>query len=175
MMQDEDQETLKLEYLKLVPCPTELYFNNCSSAVHREPTIWNTGIALATLLVPGQIIFFIGHSLIYVRKSENINTFSKRTKKLQKAFFRAGIAQVSSPISVLIVPLILLSYILITKQYLPGLINICVLIIPANSAFSTISLLIFNAAYRNFIKGLLKVIPIAENSTNRVAVASSII
>lgn len=119
-LQDGNQELVKMEYLKLVPCPTKLYFDECSVAIPSAKNIWALGVGPAGCLIPIQVIFFISHSLMYLRKIQNINTFSKRTKKLQKSFFRAGIAQVTSPILVIVVPLFLLTYILITKQYLPG-------------------------------------------------------
>ncbi|UMM13658.1 hypothetical protein L5515_001821 [Caenorhabditis briggsae] len=103
-----------------------------------------------------------------------METFSERTKRLQVAFFRAAIAQVAAPLIVLFVPFIMLFYLIATSSNLQGLINICVLFIPANSAFSTISLLIYNAAYRKFIVGLWRVIPMTESSLNRIAVASSV-
>ncbi|EFP12738.1 CRE-SRH-49 protein [Caenorhabditis remanei] len=171
MLQDANQETLKLEYLKILPCPTELYFDSCSSAVERNPNIWNLGLLITSILIPIQVIFFIIHSFMYLRKSQNINSFSKRTKKLQKAFFRAGIAQVASPISVLIIPLALLIYIMGTRQYLPGLINICILFIPSHSVFSTFAIIIFNVPYRNYVKKILGIGQ--DNSISRVAIVSS--
>ncbi|CAO4362065.1 unnamed protein product [Caenorhabditis nigoni] len=279
-LQDVDQERQKLEWLKLVPCPTELYFDSCSSAFLRNPSVWNNVILVSSLIVPIQIVFFIAHigitntipvvlqeesqeelklknleilpcpmdlyfdscsfasskkitgwsilayatnviftleiaffiihCWICLRRSQLMETFSERTKRLQVAFFRAAIAQVAAPLIVLFVPFIMLFYLIATSSnlqefiqalwyvlnkkepnstnivfcsfckccrgnyILAGLINICVLFIPANSAFSTISLLIYNAAYRKFIVGLWRVIPMTENSLNRIAVASSV-
>ncbi|CCD64180.1 Serpentine Receptor, class H [Caenorhabditis elegans] len=172
-LQDGNQELVKMEYLKLVPCPTKLYFDECSVAIPSAKNIWALGVGPAGCLIPIQVIFFISHSLMYLRKIQNINTFSKRTKKLQKSFFRAGIAQVTSPILVIVVPLFLLTYILITKQYLPGAMNICILCIPSHSALSTGSLILFNVPYRDFVRHKFKITANSVQRNSRVAIVSS--
>uniref|UniRef100_A0A1I7UXP8 ABC transporter permease n=1 Tax=Caenorhabditis tropicalis TaxID=1561998 RepID=A0A1I7UXP8_9PELO len=60
------------------------------------------------------------HSFYCLRKSQLIDTFSARTKRLQVAFFRAAIAQTAAPIIVLFVPFIMLGYLLMTKANLQG-------------------------------------------------------
>ncbi|EFP12605.1 CRE-SRH-50 protein [Caenorhabditis remanei] len=174
LMQDESQELLKLKYLEVLPCPINLYFDSCSFAVVKKADIWSTLAYSSNLLIAIEIIFLVVHSYMYLRKSQLITTFSARTKQLQKAFFKAAIAQASAPIFVLVVPIFLLAYVYSTGAYLQGLINICILFIPANSVLSTASLLIFNAPYRNFLKQLLVSRTAPEVSSSRVAAISSV-
>ncbi|KAF1770913.1 hypothetical protein GCK72_002737 [Caenorhabditis remanei] len=174
VLQEETQEFLKLKYLAVLPCPMDLYFDVCSFAQSKRITGWSLLAYSTNVLVTVEIAFFITHCFFCLRKSQLVDTFSVRTKRLQVAFFKAAIAQVAAPLVVLFLPFIMLFYLLAMSANLQGLINICVLFIPANSAFSTISLLYFNAAYRKFIKGLIQVPALMEISNNRVAVASSV-
>ncbi|CAL2028988.1 unnamed protein product [Caenorhabditis brenneri] len=174
IMQNESQEQLKLTYLKILPCPISLYFDSCAFAVVKKVDSWSILAYGSNVLIGIEIAFLIGHSFMYLRKSQLISTFSVRTKRLQKAFFKAALAQASAPILVLVVPIFLLAYVNSTNTYLQGLINICILFIPANSVLSTASLLIFNAPYRTFLKQLFVSKRIAEQSTSRIAVTSSV-
>ena len=120
LMQDESQELLKLKYLEVLPCPINLYFDSCSFAVVKKADIWSTLAYSSNLLIAIEIIFLVVHSYMYLRKSQLITTFSARTKQLQKAFFKAAIAQASAPIFVLVVPIFLLAYVFSTGAYLQG-------------------------------------------------------
>uniref|UniRef100_A0A1I7UXP7 7TM_GPCR_Srx domain-containing protein n=1 Tax=Caenorhabditis tropicalis TaxID=1561998 RepID=A0A1I7UXP7_9PELO len=114
------QEETKLQYLEEIPCPTEIYFDSCSFALPNTTNKWTFISSILNFIGAFQLIFFIVHSSIYLRKTQLIRTFSIRTKRIQKAFFQSALAQVASPISVLLVPLFLLAYVKITRQYLQG-------------------------------------------------------
>ncbi|CAI2317924.1 unnamed protein product [Caenorhabditis sp. 36 PRJEB53466] len=157
VLSEDRQEQLKLAYLQLVPCPTELYFDACSVAYDPSTNVWSVVAAAANWTSVVQLIFFIAHSFWYLRKARQMNTFSDRTKRLQKAFFTAALAQVSAPICVIAAPLAVLSYVMASGQYLQGLINVCILAIPAHSLFSTAALLYFITPYRTFVKSLLRI------------------
>ncbi|EFP12741.1 hypothetical protein CRE_29643 [Caenorhabditis remanei] len=164
-----NQEQMKLKYLEEIPCPTEIYFDPHAFALGNSTNIYTAIALIFNLIGAVQLFFFIIHSTMYLRKIQLIQTFSIRTKRIQKSFFKSALAQVASPISVLLVPLMLLTYVRITRQYLQGLTNICILSIPAHSIFSTASLLIFNAPYRKFTKDLFR---LSEYPSNRVVVPS---
>lgn len=120
LLQEESQELLKLKYLEILPCPIDLYFNSCSFAVVKQFDIWSGLAYFTNIMIAIEIIFLIVHSFIYLRKSQMVSTFSVRTKQLQKAFFKAALAQASSPILVLAVPVFLVAYVNSTRYYLQG-------------------------------------------------------
>ncbi|CAI2317874.1 unnamed protein product [Caenorhabditis sp. 36 PRJEB53466] len=165
------QEQLKLAYLAVVPCPTALFFDPCSVAYDTSRTIWSIMANVCSGITSTQLLFFIVHSVWYLRKFRKMDNFSERTKHMQKAFFVASLVQVTAPICVIAGPLMMLTYIMTTGRYQQGLINVCILAIPAHSLFSTAALLYFIAPYRKFVKRLLR---IEEESNTRMNMVSSV-
>ncbi|CAP38053.2 Protein CBR-SRH-79 [Caenorhabditis briggsae] len=150
----EDQKMAMMEILKDIPCPTSDFFKADELFVLCIDDDYITFLALITalgvLLEICQMLFFMFCCLYYLFLSIHGFT-SKKTRKLQIAFFGSIILQVSIPVMFLIPSFVFMVFSVVTGYYNQALTNFAVLHASLHGFLSTIVVLIIHKPYRNFI------------------------
>lgn len=170
----EDQSSALFQILKSIPCPTEEFFTASGMFVLVIDETYINLLAIACVLGVSfeilQMIFFIICCLHYLYFAINGFT-SKKTRKLQIAFFGSIMLQVSIPILFLLPSFVFLVFSVVSGYYNQGLFSELALLKPKilfsaltnfsvvyasiHGLLSTLVVLTIHKPYRKFIRSLL--------------------
>ncbi|EFP08893.1 hypothetical protein CRE_18016 [Caenorhabditis remanei] len=161
-----EQESAKLFLLQTIPCPTEEFF-------YTEVFVWTidkfwynyTWMTTASmiLIISSQILFYSICCIYYLYISTAV-MISPKTRKYQRFFFLATIAQVVVPLIFLIIPVISVLLFIYFDYYNQALNNSCVLLESFHGFASTIIITLVHHPYRTF---LIKVV--TSNSVSQLS------
>ncbi|CCD62979.1 Serpentine Receptor, class H [Caenorhabditis elegans] len=154
----EDQSSALFQILKSIPCPTEEFFTASGMFVLVIDETYINLLAIACVLGVSfeilQMIFFIICCLHYLYFAINGFT-SKKTRKLQIAFFGSIMLQVSIPILFLLPSFVFLVFSVVSGYYNQALTNFSVVYASIHGLLSTLVVLTIHKPYRKFIRSLL--------------------
>ena len=101
-----ENETEKLKVLQVIPCPDAHFFDE-------KTKILSTNISMAYICGGSEVLYFCGitgifafQSSYYLLKRPNLS-FSEKTRNLQKRFFFTLSVQLTIPLVVLFIPLLI--------------------------------------------------------------------
>ncbi|CAB3396638.1 unnamed protein product [Caenorhabditis bovis] len=147
---DLDQEKAKLECLRVIPCPIELFF---------EPDhfVIPGGISLLLFIIIFTIFLFCNILFYAIRISYFLNyelqflTMSLKTQKMQKSSFIAILLHTIFISILLGVPATYVVVVLIMQSYYnQALNNLAVLFVSLHGPFSTVFMIFANRPYREY-------------------------
>ncbi|EFO99854.1 CRE-SRH-79 protein [Caenorhabditis remanei] len=151
----EDQQAALLQILKEIPCPTEEFFKADQVfvlCIDENYINFLAGVtALGVLFECSQMLFFMFCCSYYLFFSIHGFT-SKKTRKLQIAFFGSIILQVSIPVMFLLPSFVFMVFSVVFGYYNQALTNFAVLHASLHGFLSTIVVLIIHKPYRKFIR-----------------------
>ncbi|CAL2044158.1 unnamed protein product [Caenorhabditis brenneri] len=151
----DDQQGALLQILKEIPCPTEEFFTVKEIFVLCIDDYYINFLAsitaLGVLFECSQMLFFMLCCLYYLFFAINGFT-SKKTRKLQIAFFGSIILQVSIPVMFLLPSFVFMVFSVVMGYYNQALTNFAVLHASVHGFLSTVVVLVIHKPYRNFIR-----------------------
>uniref|UniRef100_A0A1I7UB88 Serpentine Receptor, class H n=1 Tax=Caenorhabditis tropicalis TaxID=1561998 RepID=A0A1I7UB88_9PELO len=153
----EDQNDALMKILKEIPCPAREFFEVEQVYVlcidEKYTNFLASVVALGVLFECSQMLFFMLCCLYYLFFSIHGFT-SKKTRKLQIAFFGSIILQVSIPVMFLVPSFIFMICSVVFGYYNQALTNFAVLHASVHGFLSTVVVLIIHKPYRNFLLSL---------------------
>lgn len=117
LLRTPNQDSAKLEMLKIIPCPTLEYFELPIIIVTTEAKTIGAVLFALLIFIFSQTIFFILHSSFYLCKSTTSLAVSERTKKLKRKYFLSVCIQVIIPIVIMAFPVSYFVLSIVTDYY----------------------------------------------------------
>lgn len=113
-----DQISARQLILHQLPCPSEVYFHNPAFILSLNHIPITSYLLALTLVTVVQILYFGGHSLIYL--AYGTKTTSRSTRKLQRRFFLVISVQLTLPCVILLIPVMYFIGSMLTGYYNQG-------------------------------------------------------
>ncbi|CAO4376474.1 unnamed protein product [Caenorhabditis nigoni] len=160
-----DQEKAKLELLKIVPCPTPVYFEPNVFVLMDHQGRWFIQLQCITffcvLILQGA--FFVSRTVYFLTAYNS--KISEKTRELQKKFFKSVCIQVAIPVFVVILPILYCGCAIEWYWYYQSFSNTAIICITFHGMSSTIAILSIYEPYRTYTKSCIAKIFRRKSST----------
>ncbi|KAF1752912.1 hypothetical protein GCK72_019467 [Caenorhabditis remanei] len=154
----ENQESEKLEILKIIPCPAAEFFNESTfvflDSYYAEIVIVYV-VPIFLILALSQLLFFAFCSVYYLFISPT-SEVSPQTRRLQRGFFIGIVFQTMIPFVVMALPYIVLTVALKHDKLTQGLTNIYFMVYGMRGFMESIAIIMVHRHYRRILFGFFK-------------------
>ncbi|CAL2042968.1 unnamed protein product [Caenorhabditis brenneri] len=151
-----DQEKTRVELLKIIPCPTPIYFeSNVFVLMNHEGRAFiqaQCTTFFCVLVLQG--VFFVSRT-VYFLTARN-PSLSEKTRQMQRKFFRSVCIQVAIPVVVVIAPILYCGMAIEWYWYNQAFSNTAVICITFHGMSSTLAILFIYEPYRNYTKSCIQ-------------------
>uniref|UniRef100_A0A1I7T8B5 Serpentine Receptor, class H n=1 Tax=Caenorhabditis tropicalis TaxID=1561998 RepID=A0A1I7T8B5_9PELO len=147
-----DQEKTKVELLKIIPCPTPLYFeSNVFVLMNHEGRAFiqaQCTTFFCVLVLQGA--FFVTRTVYFLTVKNP--SLSEKTRQMQRKFFRSVCIQVAIPVFIVILPLLYCGSAIEWYYYNQAFSNTAIICVSFHGMSSTLAILFIYEPYRNYTK-----------------------
>ncbi|CAI5442943.1 unnamed protein product [Caenorhabditis angaria] len=147
-LQDYDQDTVKLKFLQIYPCPPIEYFDQNARVI--TP---NLSLIIYFQLIA--IIWIVCHGLFWVLRTvheltKKTSNISKKTREMQLKFIYTVSIQIAIPLLVMVFPVSYFTYMIAASSISQFMDNFIVLSMGLHGLLSNIALILVQKPYRDF-------------------------